>query len=178
MVWQNRLYRSVQLKMVSLLIWIAKCFEHYVKLANLWQNTKSIIRRSEVLQQILIDEYKRCASWTHWIINYWSKTNPISKKQAEWAVVLSLTRAVWALLTIIGWNSSSISAYTNTRKHCQTTLFFNTIMLNYYNQIQCYAVIKLLNQKMTLLYHIQQAWQTFHIWKHTHTHNVANIVWY
>ena len=72
----------------------------------------------------MIDEYKRCASWTHWIINYWSKTNPISKKQAEWAVVLSLTRAVWALLTIIGWNSSSISAYTNTRKHCQTTLFF------------------------------------------------------
>ena len=104
------------------------------------------------------------------------KTNPISKKQAEWAVVLTLMRAVWALLTIIGWNSSSISAYTNTRKHCQTTLFFNMIMLNYYNQIQCYAVIKLLNQKMTLLYHIQQVWQTFHIWKHTHTHKHCLIL--
>ena len=83
------------------------------------------------------------------------KTNPISKKQVEWAVVLSLMRAVWALLTIIGWTPSSISVYMNTWKHCYMTLFFNIIMLNYCNQMQCYVVIKLLNQKMTLLYHIQ-----------------------
>ena len=44
MLWQNRLYCSVQLKMVSLLIWIVYCFEHFAKKAKFWQNTKSIIR--------------------------------------------------------------------------------------------------------------------------------------
>ena len=65
MLWHNCLYCSVQLKMVSLLIWIVWCFEHIVKMAKFDKNTKSIIRNCH---QMWTDLGKKpygnfCANW-------------------------------------------------------------------------------------------------------------------
>ena len=62
MLWQNRLYRSTQLKMVSLLIWIVWCFEHIAKMAKFWWNAKSIIRR---FHQFWVF-FHNMRFWYHW----------------------------------------------------------------------------------------------------------------
>ena len=72
MLRQNCLYHSVQLKMVSLLIWIVLCFEHIAKTVKFWRNAKSIIRGFSPILGIFfmirnIDIIRMCSwFWVKW----------------------------------------------------------------------------------------------------------------